>query len=394
MGGNVEQREVIILGGGPAGLSTALHLAALCPDLVSAEAAPARILVLEKAHYPRRKLCAGGLVEDAEILLRRLGLDVSEIPHVDADAARFDFAGRGLTVRRRGTHALRIIRRDEFDAWLAEKTRSRGVEVRDGVRVKDVQVHPEGVIVETEAGTFSAKLVVGADGSNGLTRRAVLPEAPVNTARLLEVISPACPPSNESGAGREAAYFDFFPVPQGIAGYVWDFPTQLGGQPMRCWGIYDTNLLADLPGPPFKDPLRQAMARQGLALEDYRVEGHPIRWFSPFNRFSAPRVLLAGDAAGADPLFGEGISMALGYGKVAAEEAERALSQGDFHLAGYRRRLLASPLGQTLIARWLLAYLVYSWHWSWSQFVFWRVLKPVVLLLAHVFVLNWARRMK
>jgi len=39
-----------------------------------------RILILEKAHYPRPKLCAGGLLADAEIILDRLGLDVSEVP--------------------------------------------------------------------------------------------------------------------------------------------------------------------------------------------------------------------------------------------------------------------------------------------------------------------------
>ena len=52
------------------------------------------------------------------------------------------------------------------------------------------------------------------------------------------------------GEGREgAAYFDFFPVPAGIAGYTWDFPTQVNGQPMRCWGIYDANLLAHKQAP-------------------------------------------------------------------------------------------------------------------------------------------------
>jgi len=405
--------DVLILGGGPSGLSTALHLIQLRPDL-----AP-RILVLERAHYPRPKLCAGGLVADAEIILDGLGLDVSEVPHVDADAAHFNFAGRGLTVRMRRAHTLRIVRRDEFDAWLARKAARRGIEVREGVTVRNVKAGEPCVVVETDRGIFRAQAVVGADGSNGITRRAVLPDAPVSTARVLEVLTPeqaviaknheaamshsparggepaAAPPAPRHAVHeRRAAYFDFSPVPDGIAGYTWDFPTQVNGQPMRCWGIYDTNMLAGLARPPLKAPLREEMARLGLKLDDYELKGHPIRWFDPLRRLSTQRVILVGDAAGADPLFGEGISIALGYGKVAAKEVVEAFSRCDFQFAGYRRRLLTSPLGQTLVARWLLGYLVYSFRWAWFQSLLWWVFKPLVLLVAWLFVLNWGKRLK
>ena len=94
----------------------------------------------------------------------------------------------------------------------------------------------------------------------------------------------------------------------------------------------------------------------GLDFEEAgSVQGAPIRLFSPWNRLSSERVLLAGDAAGAEPLFGEGISMALAYGEAAAADLERAFESGRFDFRGYRRRVLLSTLGRYMMLRWLVA---------------------------------------
>lgn len=374
--------DLIIIGGGPSGLSTALHLQRTAPHLAT------RILILEKEQYPRFKLCAGGLTLDAEILLERLGLDVNEVPHVTADNIHFDFAGKGLNIRIRGQHALRVIRRNEFDHWLAKKAESRGIEIREGVTVKNIIPDQNGVTIETDQGTFHAKVVIGADGSNGITRRCIFPNASVYTARVLEVITPSLP------AGRWGqAYFEFSPVPNNIAGYIWDFPTQVNGEAMRCWGIYDTNLLAGEKRPPLKEPLAEEMSRLGFNLDDYELKGHPIRWFSPENKMSVSRVLLVGDAVGADPIFGEGISIALGYGAVAARELSESFQRNEFSFRRYKHRVVRSALGQTLIARWIITYIIYPLKWRWFQILLWRILKPIVILIAWIFVLNWGKRM-
>jgi flavin-dependent dehydrogenase len=380
--------DLLILGGGPAGLSTALHIARDHPHLT------ARVLVLEKARYPRPKLCAGGLLPDAERILERLGLDVGEIPHADAGAAHLGFAGRGMTVRLKDRHILRVIQREQFDAWLARKAAERGIEIRQGVTVRTVEPRREGVLVMTDAETFRARAVVGADGSNGITRRAALPGAAVQTARLLEVTTPpVLDPGRGGGLHKmEDAYFDFFCVPAGIAGYTWDFPTQVDGRPMRCWGIYDTNLLAGLPRPALKKPLADEMRRHGLDLGALEVKGHPIRWFNPFHRFSAPRVLLAGDAAGADPIFGEGISIALGYGALAAAAAGDAFRRGDFSFRGYKSRLLLSPLGRSLIVRWIITQFLYRLHWSWFQRLVWQGMGWFIWPFSSALVINWTGR--
>ncbi len=375
--------DVLIIGGGPSGLSTALHLERFAPELMPGT------IVLEKAHYPRLKLCAGGLVADAEIILQRLGLDVSEVPHVDVSTAHLDFAGKGLAVSLPGTHTLRIIRRDEFDAWLARKAEERGIQIRQGVTVRKITPTRDGAQVETDQGTFNARIVVGADGSNGITRRSIVPDAPIHTARVLEIITPALGTGNHA---TDHAYFDFFPVPSGIAGYTWDFPTQIGGVPSRCWGIYDTNVLASEPRPPLKEPLAGEMRRHGYNLDEYEIKGHPIRWFSPLSRFSVPHIILVGDAAGADGIFGEGISIALGYGRLAALTIRNACRTNDFSFRDYRRRILLSPLGQALTFRTAVTQTIYRLRWAWFQRFFWRVLKPVVAAVSMVMVLNWSRR--
>jgi flavin-dependent dehydrogenase len=330
---------------------------------------------------------------DAEVILERLGLDVGEVPHVDADRIHFDFEARGVNMRVSRRHALRVIRRDEFDTWLAGKAKIRGVEIREGIMVRNILPEKDGVSVETDQGNFRAQIVVGADGSNGLTRRCLFPRAPVHTARVLEVLTPLQPPIPSSAQRAGGAYFDFFPVRENIAGYVWDFPTQVDGQAMHCWGIYDTNLLATEKRPQLKEPLAREMARFGFNLDDYEIKGYPLRWFSPANQISASRVLLVGDAAGADPFLGEGISIALGYGALAARAIGRAFARNDFSFGDYKSRVLKSPLGQALVARWFLTNVIYPLKWKWFQILIWRLLKPVVVAFAWLFVLNWGKRL-
>ena len=80
-------------------------------------------------------------------------------------------------------------------------------------------------------------------------------------------------------------------------------------------------------------------------------------------------------------------------GNLAAREISESIRRGEFSFRGYRRRVMRSALGQTLIARWVIANVIYPLKWRWFQILLWRILKPIVILVAWIFVLNWGKRM-
>ncbi len=380
--------DIIIVGAGPAGISTALHLATFAPQLVS------RTLILEKARHPRPKLCGGGILPDGEVILADLGLNLSEIPHYDVDWAHFDYGGQGMKMRgeKKATLAFRTIRRHEFDAWLAEKARQRGFLIHENTTVKRVTVNGSGVTLETDHGEYHAEVVVGADGSNSIVRRAIAPHERIHVARLLEVVTPSKPEA--SFHKQPDSYFDFVVVPDGILGYVWDFPALEKGKMVRVRGIYDSNVHTVRPQKSLREALAEEFQRHGLNLEDYKLEGHPIRWFDHRSVFSAPRVLLAGDAAGVDALYGEGISLALGYGKLAARALQRAFERQDFSFRDYRSALLRSEMGKALRRRTWFAKFFYGLRSRRIQAFLWRKMGPVIEWIVRTLLIEWARREK
>ncbi len=378
--------DLIIVGAGPAGISTALHLAKIAPDLTP------RTLILEKSRHPRPKLCGGGLLPDAEMILSRLGLDIQEVPHCDVDWAHFDYAGQGFRMRgeKKGTYAFRTIRRYEFDAWLAGKARAQGFLIQEDTAVKRVSVNGEEVRLETDRGDYRAAVVVGADGSNSVVRRLVVPQEATHTARLLEIVTEPRPQG--SFHIQADSYFDFMYVPQGILGYSWDFPALEAGRPVRVRGIFDSNVYPLKKGISLPAALEDECGRHGYRPAEYRLEGHPLRWFEPNSAFSAPHVLLAGDAAGADALFGEGISIALGYGELAARAIREAFLSQDFRFRKYRKAILRSEMGRALRRRTGMARLYYRLRSGLIQRLVWRKLGWLVTWVMQTFMIGWARR--
>jgi flavin-dependent dehydrogenase len=346
----IEQVDTLIVGSGPAGMATALHLVKIEPAWAQ------RIVVVDKAVHPREKLCGGAVTRFGMDALAGLGLPF-EPAHIPVQELRMTYRDRVFAIR--DDPILRITRREEFDHWLVQCGEAREIAVRQGEAVLSIKLCPDYVEVLTERAIFHAKTVVAADGANSFVRRQLKWESAGQIARLLEILTPEV--AEEQFEFREqVAVFDFSQTMQGLQGYYWDFPSLIKGQPFMNRGVYDSRIRPERPRVALKDELAYALAQRKRSLHGCQLKGHPIRWFDAKSSFARPRVLLAGDAAGVDPLFGEGISFALAYGEVAAAEITDAFTHQKFDFAGYKQRILAHPLLRQLPRRALAARFLYA----------------------------------
>ena len=119
----IEYVDVLIVGSGPSGVSTALHLVKQDPAWAE------RLIVVDKAVHPREKLCGGGVTHLGTNVLAGLGLSF-EPQHFTVREARLVY--EDLSYSFHGDPVIRITRRDEFDHWLVQKAEERGVTVRQG----------------------------------------------------------------------------------------------------------------------------------------------------------------------------------------------------------------------------------------------------------------------
>ena len=187
------------------------------------------------------------------------------------------------------------------------------------------------------------------------------------------------------------ALLDFAWLPRGVQGYVWSFPTKLNGQRMRNWGVYDSRVVDRKSAGSLRGVVGEWLSGAGYRLDDYHLEGHPIRLFEPRLNFAAPNVLLVGDAAGVDAVFGEGISLALGYGDLAARAIDDAFARGDFTFAGYRQSVLASRMGRSLWLRMWTARALNRMRSPLVQKMIWWRMAPIVRWYIKSVLFNWGQ---
>ena len=348
--------DVAIVGGGPAGSSTALHL-------VRREGVrPHRIVVLDKARFPRDKPCAGAVSQLGLDVLGSIGVQVEgAVPSVAMKGARVLFGEEvGETVEPMGI----VIRRTEFDAHLLETARSDGVHVRDGDGLRAIERRDgksSGFELTTTSGTtIRARHVAAADGAGSTTRKLLGIREPDRKGHLYVLDTETTPA--DGGIDRGLVDFDLTILEDGLEGYYWDFPTVLGGKVQVSRGIYHANLTRpDAPsGESVKDVLGRALARRGIDIGKVKLRPFSTRPFVPRSTAWVKGVVLVGEACGIDQTTGEGIAQAIEMGRIAAAHLAQAFRTGNPRFEAYERDVRTSTTGRHLLQSAWLARRVYG----------------------------------
>jgi flavin-dependent dehydrogenase len=331
--------DIAIVGGGPAGSSLALHL------VRQEKVAPARIVMIDKAKFPRDKPCAGAISQFGLEVLAEIGV-VPTVPSVSMRGVRVIEGDRvGETESPMGI----VIRRTEFDAELLRLAERAGVVVREGDGLKGIARSGRGWTLELGSGErLEAAFVAAADGAGSTTRKLLGLREPERKGHLYVLDTEET--DADAGVKRGLVDFDLSVLSDGIAGYYWDFPTPLGGRQQVSRGIYDANLTRDNgANANAKAVLKKALAKRGIDIEKTKLRPFSTRPYVPGSIAAIRGLVFVGEACGIDQTTGEGIAQAIEMGRLASKHLAAALRTRHRDFTAYARDVRTSTTGRHLL---------------------------------------------
>ena len=305
--------DVIVIGAGPAGAAAAR----------TAADAGLRVALVDKARFPREKLCGGGFTGRAARYYREIfGPDLPGDFDRKESVALYGFGEKLGVIEDIPTIYLTM--RLSLDDHLCALALKAGAADFTGQRI--TAFRPDAGEVELAGGKLlQAPVVIGADGVNSHVARVLFGRAfaPDQIGFALETEAPALAPDAQLRIDMGAANW----------GYGWSFP-KAGSHTVGIGGVHSRN-------PDLKQLMRDYMADLGLPA-DMRIKGQYLPFGKARRAPGRDNVLLAGDAAWlVDPVTGEGIAYAMKSGQMAALAARDALArhEPDAALRLYRARL-------------------------------------------------------
>jgi flavin-dependent dehydrogenase len=321
--------RIAIVGGGPAGSTLALGLIARGVD-------PEDLVVIDRARFPRPKLCGGGITHRGTEVIE--GLIGEPAGGAHTEAIHFRASCGDVEIHEKGGQW--IFDRGVLDDALLREVKKRGVEVREEETVTAIEPGVDGWRVKSGQRTETYAWVAGADGACGISRRASGLRGGI-TGRLVEAVFE---PIDEA-PDPSRLYFDFDPVLDGIPGYAWVFPYPCGKSNAWKLGVMDGR--GRVPGSELRKWTMRFAERRGFRIVD-KLAGWPERYFDPWSRGHRPGLVLVGEAFGIDPLLGEGIAPSIFHALYAAVRIKGALDRGTSTIGGFESGFLATPEGRNL----------------------------------------------
>jgi geranylgeranyl reductase family protein len=322
--------DVVIIGGGPAGSSSGY--------LLSKEGL--KVIIVDKARFPRQKLCAGLLTQKTIHIIHSLfgetaaSLRKKEIVNFESNYFEVFFRNRCITKKHHRNTPFYYVNRGAYDNFFLQKANEAGAEILEGETAVSTD-YLKNEIVTSGGKTLRSKYVIAADGAYSRVRGELFFKRrnPDSWQRDLATAFEAFVERKKLRNTPDLSYPKIF---YGYVkwGYAWLFPNKdrvivgLGGLNVKN----RKKLLSSF---------REFLSSLGFSnCSGIRVQGHAVPYGNFLENPVRKSTLLVGDAAGfADPLLGEGIYYAHKSAQLASQSIIQEIREGKNAGTTYRKKL-------------------------------------------------------
>ena len=311
----MKEFDIIIIGGGLSGSSTALHLSKKGYS----------VLIIEKEELGNIKPCAGGM---ASSMKKFLPLDIDEAIESKIKNVEFRWkASDNVIADISGESPFWIIRREKLDKLLLDEALKYGSKILKPAKAENIKQQNKTWIIKcSNKDIYKSKFLVIADGSQSQwTEYLNLGPRRLKFANTIAV--------RLKGLGnipKDAVRFEFGFVKYGFA---WAFPLK-NSVNIGLGTFINNKLLED-------ETLNNKIIKSfGFENLSFKVKHKKLRIWNGISKLHGDRVIAVGDAASlCDPFLAEGIRPALISSRYAAESIDQCLSRNNYDLNNYSTKI-------------------------------------------------------
>ncbi|WPF88615.1 geranylgeranyl reductase family protein [Cyanobacterium aponinum AL20118] len=324
--------DCIVVGAGPAGATSAYHLAKKGYS----------VLILEKASLPRYKPCGGGV---SPLIQSWFDFDLSPAISLKSYTVYCTWEQKDAIAVDLGNNPIWMVRRDVFDYFLVTQAVKQGATLKDTTEVRGVEFVSNGWIVKTENESFKGRYLIGADGAKGsMAKWLGFGKQKKSVVGALELEIPVQKVENKE------TYLEFGLVQHG---YAWNFPKADG------YSIGAGGFAKNRKAQSFHKIIENYTGLFNLNARDGCEHGHPLALWNGVQKLHTENAVLAGESACVvDPFTAEGIRPSIYSGLKASEAVANALAGEANALAKYSE-IMAQEWGKEMLWAQRLASIFY-----------------------------------